>query len=291
MAAPASFLLFAALLGVTRADASLPKVADVADLSRPTLQLPAAVLAEPSRFGFAEALTLLNVEKEAPRFSLIDGVEMRRFERTYARNNPLKYVDPDGRSANLANFVSQQTLDRNRTIRSYIRTAGAIAGDVSGISGLGGVADRLAAGLFPQTYREVGANLQGSLAGMMAGFTVPGAGAGVAELASRFAGVEGRADVLGKVITSEGGLKLSQTVENQLLGEGAKNRSFIPAQSILETIGSGSRVADPQGVAGQYLYTAGATYNGSKGTLEVLVNEESGQINHVLFKTTKDLLP
>lgn len=101
----AAFPLFAALLAVSRADASIPKTADVADLSRPALQLPAVVSTEPSRFGFAKGLALLNVEKELPRFSLFDGVETRRFERTYARNNPLKYVDPDGKNPLAAALV------------------------------------------------------------------------------------------------------------------------------------------------------------------------------------------
>jgi hypothetical protein len=37
-----------------------------------------------------------------------------------------------------------------------------------------------------------------------------------------------------------------------------KNRAFIPAQSILETIASGSRTTDPQKVADQFLYSIGA---------------------------------
>jgi hypothetical protein len=81
-------------------------------------------------------------------------------------------------------------------------------------------------------------------------------------------------------VTSEGTLNVSQTVAAQLAG----SRSFIPVQSILETIGSGTRIADPQGVAGQFMYRAAATFNGSARTLEVLVHEELGQIRHVLFK-------
>ena len=97
-AALAAFLLFAALLGVTRADASLPKSADVVGFSRPALQLPAVASSEPPRFGFAEDLALLAPESTPGRFGLF-GPETCRFERTYARNNPLRYVDPDGNAS------------------------------------------------------------------------------------------------------------------------------------------------------------------------------------------------
>jgi hypothetical protein len=93
---PAAFLLFAALLGVTRADASLPKAADVAGLSLPAPQLPAVAPFEPSRFGFAEGLALLAPESTPGRFGLF-GLETSRFERTYARNNPIRYYDPNGK--------------------------------------------------------------------------------------------------------------------------------------------------------------------------------------------------
>ncbi len=74
----------------------------------------------------------------------------------------------------------------------------------------------------------------------------------------------------------------SRAVAQQLARGG--ERAHIPTQSILDTIGSGTRVADPQGVAGQFMYTAEATFNGSTRTLEVLVHEASGQIRHVLFR-------
>lgn len=104
---------------------------------------------------------------------------------------------------------------------------------------------------------------------------------GAASTAARFATTAERAGVLEKVLTSEGTLNTSQTVARQLAGQ----RGFIPVQSILDTIGSGARIADPQGVAGQFMYRAGAAFNGSEGTLEVLVDEASGQINHVLFRS------
>jgi hypothetical protein len=84
-----------------------------------------------------------------------------------------------------------------------------------------------------------------------------------------------------RVLTNEGTLRTSQTVANQLAG----SRSFIPVQSILDAIASGDRVADAQGVANQFMYTAEAAYNGSVGTLEVLVNEATNTINHVLYRS------
>jgi hypothetical protein len=45
------------------------------------------------------------------------------------------------------------------------------------------------------------------------------------------------------------------------------------------------RAADPQGVAGHFMYRSAVSFNGSQGTLEVLVHEASGQIRHVLFQS------
>jgi hypothetical protein len=104
---------------------------------------------------------------------------------------------------------------------------------------------------------------------------------GRAALVARFGTTAERTAVLGRAITAEGGLNTSTTVARQLAGQ----RSFIPTQSILDTIGSGARVADPQGVAGQFMYRSAASFNGSQGTLEVLVHEASGQIRHVLFRS------
>jgi hypothetical protein len=100
-------------------------------------------------------------------------------------------------------------------------------------------------------------------------------------LAARFGATAERTAVLERVITAEGGLNTSAKVAQQLAGQ----RSFIPTQSILATIGSGARVADPQGVASHFMYTTEAAYNGSRGALEVPVDEASGQIRHVLFRS------
>lgn len=87
--------------------------------------------------------------------------------------------------------------------------------------------------------------------------------------------------MLGRVITGDGGLNVSQTVARHLAPGGPQ--SYLPSQSILDTIGSGTRVAGAQGVAGQFMYRAPASFNSSTGTLEVLVDEASGQVRHVLY--------
>lgn len=107
------------------------------------------------------------------------------------------------------------------------------------------------------------------------------AGGGRTALAARFGTTAERTAVLERAITAEGGLNTSAKVAGQLAGQ----RSYIPTQSILDTIGSGARVADPQGAAGHFMYRAAASFNGSQGTLEVLVHEASGQIRHVLFRS------
>ncbi len=102
-AALAAFFSFAAALGLgaTRAEASLPRSADAVSEASTPLPLELPKPAPPSfdpRLGFASSLELLAPEAEVPRFRLFDDAGERRCEITYARNNPLKYVDPDGRA-------------------------------------------------------------------------------------------------------------------------------------------------------------------------------------------------
>lgn len=113
-AALAAFLLFAAGLLVigpaeasrtTNAHSSLapisaPSLASSSSRELASLELsplePADSASISSRFGFAEELGLLDVEARPCGFMLFGGVGTSRCELTYARNNPLKYVDPDG---------------------------------------------------------------------------------------------------------------------------------------------------------------------------------------------------
>jgi hypothetical protein len=102
-------------------------------------------------------------------------------------------------------------------------------------------------------------------------------GAGQRRLAGRVGGIAATGAITGRVMI----LGLGAVVARQLAGQ----RSFISTQSILDTIGCGARIADPQRVAGQFLYRSAASLDGSQGTLEVLVHEVSGQIRHVLFRS------
>jgi len=137
----------------------------------------------------------------------------------------------------------------------------------------------------------IGGAISGGLAGKAVSRTIGsgriremvGGARGISgQLARRFGTSPERVRLLERVITSEGGINTSRTVARQLARGGA--RQHIPTQSILDAIGSGMRIADPQGVAGQFLFRSPATINRSQGVLDVLVHEPTGQIRHVLFK-------
>ncbi|MGP1352057.1 MAG: RHS repeat-associated core domain-containing protein, partial [Parasphingopyxis sp.] len=99
------------------------------------------------------------------------------------------------------------------------------------------------------------------------------------------------AALLSRAILPSGALNTSRTVAAQLAGQ----RSYIPVQAITQALSAGVRRPDPQGVANQFMYTitAGRTFlnsvgqrRWSSGTLEVLINERTGQIVHVLYRST-----
>jgi hypothetical protein len=110
-AALAAFLLFAAvLLLVAPAEASVPRNAGIDQLDADALAsleqppLASVVLTEPCgpvesspRFGLGEDLSVFDTTN-APGSLGLCGLETRRCAITYARNNPLKYVDPDGKA-------------------------------------------------------------------------------------------------------------------------------------------------------------------------------------------------
>lgn len=97
--------------------------------------------------------------------------------------------------------------------------------------------------------------------------------------------IAGRLTTAARVIDDAGALRTTTTVARHLSGQ----RSYIPTQAILETIKGGTRIPDPQGVVGRFMYTAQAAQRtGGKtsvGTLEVLINEIEGVVEHVLFKS------
>ena len=206
----------------------------------------------------------------------------------YGLNNPYLYADRNGREgAEVLMTHDVQELAQGKISREefkerlYARgrgamVAGALLTGAEGAAALGDV-------LFE--------------AGVQAGVRAPSlVAAGTAVLAGlteqpklgSFAASPERLNILAKVVTDEGDLRLSTTVAQQLAGNVAgKDRSFIPGQAILAAIGSGLRTPDPQGVAGQFLYVLQASRGGSQGRLEVLVNESTGTILHVLFRSQR----
>ncbi len=81
------------------------------------------------------------------------------------------------------------------------------------------------------------------------------------------------------VLTLQGTLRTTATVARQLAGI----RNFIPIQGIMAAIAVGSRVADPQGVENFFMYTAEVATTTGQGILEVLVDEGTWTIAHVLY--------
>lgn len=109
-----------------------------------------------------------------------------------------------------------------------------------------------------------------------------------ATAAARYAQSEQSAQVIRKMISSDGSLRLSGTVEKQLINP----RRSLKIQSILDTVGIGTRVPDPQGAVGRFMYRARAqrfvedlvgNKRWSSGTLEVLVDEGTGTVEHVQY--------
>ncbi len=100
----AGFLLFAAALFVVRpAEASRTRtnnlepnpVAASGEAGSLLLESPDGATDSPP-FGFADELTLLDAETRPGHLGFFT-VGTSRYALTYARNNPLKYVDPDGK--------------------------------------------------------------------------------------------------------------------------------------------------------------------------------------------------
>lgn len=181
-AALAAFLLFAAaLLVVGPAEASRTTTDARPGLTStsPDALAPSSLeLAEPidpsPRFGFAEDLSLLDLEARPCGFELFGGVETSRFELTYARNNPLKYVDPDGRAAVpvdvagfRAAFFSASGAIRD-AIREGIGSVPAVPGGPSAESVLvmGAASDAYLSFWLPRNNSEVVANANAMAIGM-----------------------------------------------------------------------------------------------------------------------------
>jgi hypothetical protein len=141
-AALAAFLLFAAaLLDVSPAEASRTTTDARPDLSSASSEalapsspeLTSLELVEPidpvetsPRFGFAEDLGLLDPEA-GPGGFVVFAAEAAQYELTYARNNPLKYVDPDGRLNREAGDPADDSEERNPCNDDPVPCGGEIA--------------------------------------------------------------------------------------------------------------------------------------------------------------------
>ncbi len=206
----------------------------------------------------------------------------------YAANNPIRLTDPTG----LAEEDDEAIQDAMRVHRAQATAVKQTFEKIEPVARAAAELNPVIAGLEAATGESATTGEQlskseriglsaGIFAGVLKFFHFGKAAAETTEIAARFASTPERAKVLGRVITAKGGLRTSNTVARQL----ADQRGFVPVQSILETVGSGARVPDPQGVAGQFLYRADASFNKSRGVLEVLVHEATGEIRHVLYRS------
>ncbi len=272
-----------------------------------------------SYFGFRyyDRLTLTWTQADPMYRYAPDGAwdEPRRASLyTYTLNNPLRYLDPDGRDpcegastcAPGAEY-DEQVAKRQRAEEEEARArenadpdAAAAAEIFDKLQNAGRELAVWAAKTGVEDAKEhpVRAGIETAAGGFFGkglklldkgydlvkgGWSAFKAAKQIRSIAKVFASSPAREKVLRRVITSDGGIKTSKTVARQLGAGGPRNH--IPTESILDTVGSGVRVADPQGVAGQFLYRSDATFNGAEGTLEVLVHEASGQVRHVLFRS------
>ena len=127
-AAWTAFLPFAAvLLLVAPAEASVPRSAGVdqvdavalASLERPALGLASPTL-EPSGFSLGEDLSVFDTTNAQGALGLC-GLETSRCALTYARNNPVNVIDPDGRLANPIQWIGQQVSALHQAIDELFR--------------------------------------------------------------------------------------------------------------------------------------------------------------------------
>jgi hypothetical protein len=148
------------LLVVGPAEASVPRSAGVAQvdadalasLERPALGLASPTL-EPSGFSLGEDLSVFDATNAQGSLGLC-GLETRRCALTYARNNPLRFVDPDGREEMDAVLMSTQRMQLREmggeaAVSRFDRTFAAMGGAfVSALAGGAALAHFGLAGLF-----------------------------------------------------------------------------------------------------------------------------------------------
>jgi RHS repeat-associated protein len=170
-------------------------------------------------------------------------VTLQRY--VYVTNNPVSLIDPRGKDPDLVSI--------------------SVSVDISAVEATTATESELAAGqaiVLEAQASEGTAVVEEAAAEIAAEATSP-----AAEAAAENA------------VTLQGTLRTTATVAQQLAGA----RNFIPVQAILAAIAAGTRIPDPQGVANYFLYTAQAAFNGGQGILEVLVDESTWTIAHVLY--------
>ncbi len=183
----------------------------------------------------------------------------------YARSNPVTRFDPDGRADKGSGFEDEiETACGNVACPSGDAVGTTLGGLTMAAYGapLVAAAGQTAISTFAQSFpRAFGLLIEPELNAAAAGFAAAVAGQ---QSSGGITAVGGRAGLLGKVISTDGSLNVTQTVVRQLSGQ----RSYIPVQSILIAIGTGKRAPDPQGVKGLFIYVDVGGQGGGWGTRE-----------------------
>jgi RHS repeat-associated protein len=89
-------------------------------------------------------------------------------------------------------------------------------------------------------------------------------------------------DILQRISREDGGLKLSGTVSRQL-APGTARSEVISRDDIVRAVRDGVWTVDPQGAPGRFMFRTPHR----NGTLEVLVDDATGTVEHVLYRSSR----